>query len=241
MRDGARRVRRNVIKGGFLVQPEFSAVGGVAYERQPVRTDGAVQEARVVRKADNADVLKDSKAIIGAAYYTMERTCLNTPVGYFCDPQMLIEVRDALSDIQKAAGMFNEMSAMLGSDRRVTIDLYELPLPLENEHLIRRLLRLVVDRLSDVRTALRNGDRKEFEAVHDKARNLDKITTGVNSDAIRLALDLAKDRKRELLDQLRSGADPRVAGSRLDLSSLDAAINLFSAEPVGGSVEDLPS
>lgn len=224
-----RRYSRKIpIRPGYIVALEFSATGGVTYSRETVKSEGDTTEVKVVRQADNAELLKDSKAIIGGAYYVMDRTCVNTPLGYYADEQQLIEVRRDVVEYQKAAKSFNEMAAILNSDRRVTIDLFPLALDTTNEAVMWRLARVIADRLGDVRAALRDGDRKAYEAAADKARNLDRMATGANADAVRLALDVAKQRKGELLEQLRSGADPKTAGSRLDLTVLDAAIGMFT-------------
>lgn len=224
-----RRIGRKIpIKPGYIVALEFSAVGGVSYSRETVASEGNVAKTVVVREADNAELLKDSKAIIGGAYYVMDRTCVNTPLGYYADEAQLAEVRKDIVEYQRAAKSFNEMAAILNSDRRVTIDLFPLPLDNDNDLALWRLARVIADRLTDVRNALRSGDRKTYEAAADKARNLDRMATGANADAVRLALDVAKNRKGELLEHLRSGADAKTIGSRLDLTVLDAAIGMFT-------------
>ena len=222
-----RGVRKHPIKPGYIVALEFSAIGGVKYERELVRASGNEAEVRVTRTADNADLLKDSKSIIGAAYYIMDRTCVNTPIGYYADEHQLEEARLGLVDAQRAAKTFNEIAEQLGSDRRVTIDLFPMMIEPDNDALLARLARLACERLQAVKDALRAGDRKEFEWAMDKARNVEHMATGVNADAVRLALHIAKQRKSELLEDLRRGSGPELAGARLDLKPLDAAMALF--------------
>lgn len=225
--------RKANLRPGFIVNCEFSALGGVRYKRKQLGEKqlgerGLQREHHTEVEIDNVELLKESKAIIGAAYYVMDRACVNTPVGYFADEGQLSAARKGLAEVQSAASMFNEMARLLGSERRVTIDVFPFEISPANEYTARRLHKVVRERLEALRDALHGGDRKLFEASLDKARNLEKLSTGIHADAIKLALEVAKERKSELLELLSAGNGNEIAGSKLDLEPLQAAINLFA-------------
>ncbi len=78
--------RKVSLRPGYIVNCEFSALGGVSYRREQLGEEtlgerGLQREHNTKVTIDNVELLKESKAIIGAAYYVMDRACVNTPVG----------------------------------------------------------------------------------------------------------------------------------------------------------------
>ncbi len=232
-RSAIRRLGRKIqIKEGWLVGIEFSAKGGVTYERENIREEaigdkGAETEIKTVKRVDNVDLHKESKAVIGAAYYVMDRYCVSTPLGYFADDEQLKAAEAQIADIRIAAGHVNDMARLLGSARRVTIETYPIELSVDNEKAARRLAKVVRERLTEIAETLRAGNRKTFDAAFEKARNLERLATGIQSDSVHLALAAAKELKREMLESLLNGDGPELAGAKLDLGPIHQAINLF--------------
>lgn len=215
--------------GAFLIV-EFSATGGVRYARTANREEqvgeGLEAEFTTFKQVDNASLVKLSRSIINRAYHIMDRLAVSTPLGYFADRASERMLRDELGEVQEAARQFNDMAAAVRSARRVRIDVYALRVREDDEEAARRLAGAVRERLQDLRDTLAAGDREGFERAIDRARNLDRLATGIQADSIRLAMDAAKEQKAIMLERLRSGAG-ELAGEGLDLSALDAAISLF--------------
>ncbi len=233
----SKRVRRSIgklqIKQGHIVAVEFSSIGGVTYQREGIREDkigerGVESEFVTTKRVDNADLYRESKAIIGAAYYVMDRTCVNTPLGYFADRAQLDDINKQLVDVQVAAMHFNQMAEMLNSARRVVIDIFPLELDVHNRHVVKRLFKCVHDRLVTMYDTLTLGDKKAFEYAFERARNLDSLSVGLQADAVNRAMRTAKAAKIQLLEDIQSGEEPARAGKNLDLKDLLVAIQLFS-------------
>ncbi len=222
-------MREFQFKPGHIIAIEFSALGGVRYSRKNSQTIhvgmGQVTEYDATKVVDNQDLHKESKAIVGAAYYTMDKHCVNTPLGYYADADQLLATRRALAPVQDAARMFNELAYRVGSARRVTIEVYPFELNLDNEQAAKRLCQVVRERLCALHEALSQGDRKAFETAIEPARNLHRLATGIQADSVKFALDAAKEAKTVMLEALRNNKDPRHT---MDLEPLEAAINLFT-------------
>ncbi len=220
-------------RAGFIVGIEFSATGGVAYEREEIRSDdvgeGLEAEFKTVKQIDNRELVKQSKSIVAGATYIMDRFCTHTPIGYFADDETLPTVEKEIAPFVEASKLFNEIAQLSGSKRKVRINIFPLSIRLDNEASARRLAETVRERLEAVRDTLAAGDRKEFEAALDRCRNLHKLATGMQSSAIELAIENAKELKKELLHSIREGKSPAEAGKALDLETLEAAISYFPA------------
>lgn len=237
---------------GYLVQTEFEASGGVRYERQYIseEKDGRKLKAEFLtrKKVDDVELVKDSRSIIWRAYYVMSKHAARTPIGYFADPAMLEELEKEFAEVRELAREFNELSASLGSDRRVKVEIYPLDVSVDNETVARRLAKLVRERLADLRDTLRAADLKEYKEAAERAKNLERLATGIQRDSIRMALEAARDARKALAKrikdegaktpgQARECADALFVGKEggrpeVDIEAIDAAIDLFT-DPEG--------
>lgn len=238
--DMARSVSRNLVrstrgrlefKPGYILALEFSATGGVSYRREATIEEqdgeGMRAELHTHKHVDHVELNKNSRAIVNQAYHIVDKYATPTPLGYWVDELALSKITTELAGAQEAAAVFNELAKTLGSARRIEISVYPLALAENNEMAARRVARDVRDRIQAIREALAAADRKGFDLAWDKAKNLDRMATGIQADSIRMALDHAKTVKTQLLEALRAGYAPVDIAAALDLEPLDAAISLF--------------
>lgn len=214
-------------KPGFLIICEFSATGGVSYQREVVRQEENETEQKIVRTVDNLDIHKESKAIVGAAYYAIEKYCVNTPVGYLADQKAAKDVEEALGEVRECAKTLNEIAELLKSDRRVKV----VTMPMKADFTPKmeaRLTLFIRERMREIISALGSGDRHAYETAMERARNLDHLVEGAYSDSIRLFFLVSKDRRDEMTETLRSGDV-----LNLDLTALENIVKLFdTGEPL---------
>ncbi len=226
------------IRPGYYVIVEFSATGGVKYRRRDSREDVIKVDEETTKiegefttdkKIDNVAVIGNSVRIVGAAHHLIEKLTTPTPLGPFVDVGQLAELDAALAELREAARLNNAIATRLGSARRTTIEIYPVEINVSNEKVARRLAATICERLGMIRAALVAGDRAAFEAEINLARNLHRLSTGIQADAIRFAVDAAKAEKTGMLDRIRNGATPADAGAGCNVEMLDAAIAHFEA------------
>jgi len=227
--------RKFQFRPGFVLILEFSARGGVSYRRETTdeETDGESLHAQLHthKTVDHVTLNRRSRAIINAAYHVVDRHATNTPLGYWATAEVLAEhIAPAITRIQEDAEDFNLAAQAAGSARRVNINLFPVALSEDNETAARRVAVDVQERIQALKDALWAADRKAFETAWDAARNLDRMAVGIQADAIRTAMDHAKETKSHLLEALREGVDVETIRTVLDLEPLDAAISLFQVE-----------
>lgn len=222
-------------RSGFIVVPEFSASGGVSYDRETIREEdvdqGLEAELRTIKRVDNREIVKESKSLLNHAHYVLAKNATHTPIGYFADAEALAKIEVEMRELRECAQQLNAVAHAAGSSRRVTVEVYPLVLDLEHEAAARRIAATVRERLSSLRDAMLKCDRKAFESAWDDCRNLERLAVGIQGQAVKLALDHAKQVKGEVLQALREGAGtPEEIAKLIDPGPLDAAIALF--EPV---------
>lgn len=204
-RDVKRRETKTlVLRPGYLIATEYSARGGVSFEhREKTKNKGTVVVERV-RKTDSEKVLQHSRAVINAAYHATAMSSVYTPIGlWYVDEEMLPSFKAAMSDSIEGAAIVNEIAEAEESERRVSIRYYLVQLDPSNEDLAFRLGQHVRELLTTIRDCLVNLDRKNFELQWDKARNLERLATGRQSELIEAALGQLKDEKKIMLSRLR--------------------------------------
>lgn len=241
------------LRPGFLVVPEFSAKGGVSYQRQDlgaaaVGEKGEQAEFKTTRIIDDVELHKESKTIVAAAYYALDKFAASTPIGHWADQAMLDALRRELEPTQRAAEIFNELARSSGSAQRVTMQVFAIELRVDNREVAERIASSVGERLAELRGALAAGDAKLAEGALDRCKNVWQLATGIQADAARIAVAEARQRRRDLMKAIRAGGDPLAEGAKLDLGALDSAISLFAAPSPGdedggdeGEVEEVAS
>lgn len=216
--------------GCFLV-PEFSATGGVSYRRTNRREIESgtrlVEDFETRKEVDDVALVTESKSIINRAYATLEKHTVRTAVGYWAAPEAELAVREALQALESEAVDFNVRAKAAHSERRVRVAVYAVGLIMDDAAAAQRLRETIVERLTGLQSALAHADRSAFDKVWEHASRLDALATGIQADAIRMALDSAKRSRSEITELVRDGLVPSEIGSRLDLGPLESAISLF--------------
>lgn len=218
---------------GVFIQPEFSVAGGTRIERTPVGTEainrgrGLRTDYKATKIVDDLDMEAEAVQIRTRAYYILGKYCAKTPLGYFADDEALASIEADLAPVREAASIFNRASESIGSPRRVVVEIYTLELREGDERAAARLAKHVVDRLRELRAALKAGDRKSFEAAWDRVGNLDRLASGIQAEAVREALEEAKAMKARLLEMIRFGYAPAAAGEQINTDSIEATEGLF--------------
>jgi hypothetical protein len=231
---------------GYLIQTEFRREGGVTYERRQI---GQEQDGRVLRtefltkkKVDDVELHKDSRSVIWKAYYVVAKHATLTPIGYFADASTLEALEKDFQEVRDLAREFNELAYSLRSGLRVRAEIYPLDVGVDNEMVARRLAGLVRERLLDLRDTLSTGNLKAYKEAADRAKNLEKLATGIQRESIRFALEGASEGRRLLAKAIKDdkGKTPEEHGKALaeakTFEAIEAAIDLFT-EPEGYQAE----
>lgn len=215
---------------GRIIIPEYSRTGGIHTESQPRGrkeiNEGAGLQAKyaMTKTVDDVWRLKQATRLLTRAYYVTDRHCATTPLGYWISEDSLPRFQDEMAVLQAAIDEFNADSIHAGSDIRMVVEYYPIELPLNFEAAAQRLARHVRERLSALVLHLRTGARNDFELEMERCRNLDKLATGIQREAIEQALECAREQKKVMLAALREGDD---LASRLDLEPIVASERLF--------------
>lgn len=226
---------------GYLVATEFEANGGVTYDRTVVSEEevgrGMKAEFITHKRVDDVELVRDSRSVVSRAYYIVHSICAHTPIGYFADPGALEALEKAFDEVRALARDFNDLARSVGSARRVKAEIYPLDVSVDNEHVAKRLAGLVHERLRGLHDSLRAGDLREYKQAAKRARNLEKLATGIQRDSIRYGLDCASDGRKTLAAAIKDENKPVPARGRvLDLEALEAAMAMFE-EPEGAVLD----
>lgn len=232
---GLRATRDIDVGGGYIIATEFGASGGVHYERPSAGREvretrggrGRLERYETTKRIDDLESVAMSNQIVNRAYYLVEKFCTRTPLGYYCPAERLTDLDRAMEEVTETAQLFNDCQRDEGGARRVTVALYPLRLAMDDRRAAVRLSETVRERLRAVTDALRAGDVKATENALDRCRNLEGLATGVQREAIQVALDSARDAKRQLAEALRGGADALQAAAALDVEAIEATERLF--------------
>lgn len=237
-------IKPMIIADGIFLITEFSNRGGVAYHRiGAVETETLEHERErstytTRKEVDHIGLEKWAKKIINQAYSTMDRHCAHTPVGYWLPPAKSDALMADLAGDRAEAQKLNDHARSAGSHRRVTIEVYAVQIAEDLERTALRLAQTVHDRLDELRLDLLRGDLNAYAGSWRRARNLPALATGIQSEAIQMALMAARDSRAVLADKLRHGQDPVRAGADLDLGPIESAIFLFSNAVNGVEIAD---
>lgn len=231
----------NLNKGLFFVV-EFSAKGGVAYKRigkeyvEEHEDESLTAEYTTRKEVDHIGLAKWSRQIVNSAYNVMERHCSSTPIGYWIAEEMSSKMLAELGQVKDEAGKLNKHAASIGSQRRVYIDVYEMQVGQESEEkTAKRLAETVRERLDNLRMDLANGDLNAYATSWKRAKNLPRLATGIQAEAIVLALEAARESRSKLAEALKNRKKPEEAGKALDLMAIESAIMLFT-DSVNGTL-----
>ena len=235
----------NLARGIFFIC-EFSAKGGVAYRRvgeeeKTVFPDESMTAEYSTRKeVDHIGLQTWSRKIVNMAYNVMERHCSATPIGYWVAQEKAQAMLDELGQVKLEARKLNDFARqVVKSQRRVTIDVYAVQVGEENlESAATRLANTVRERLESLVEDLRNGDLNAYATSWKRAKNLNRLATGIQAESIVLGLEAAKEARSKLYEALKNKTEPKKAGAELDLTALESAIFLFT-DSVNGTLANV--
>lgn len=230
-----KRYPRHLEVTGYMVQHEFHTYGGIRLERlrrdesRNGRSEEVTTETR--RIVDDVEMLQLSNSIVTRAHYVLSQRCVSTPIGWFVDPAGLKGLDEAFDEVRRACEDFNKLSRTVGSARRVECEIYMLELSENNERVSMRLSRVVRDNLKACLETFRRGHDDKFEAFDDarlKCKNLHRIASGIQADAIILAVDHLNAAKPGARRLVKEGGKPMAEVlAAWDMEPVDAAVALF--------------
>lgn len=241
-----------ILGKGFFLVPEFSATGGVKYTRRDGHEEQTGErleaEFTTTKVVDHVGLLKWSRKIINLAYNAMERHASQTPIGYWVPADKAEAITAEIAGVRKEAESFNTAAHNVGSGRRVRIATYPISMREDDESAAIRLAQTVRERLVALVEALRAGDLDGYATAWKRARNLPRLATGIQAEAVGFALEAAKE-GRAIVAALIRGAEqaipggtvgaspmePAKAGESVNLDALESAIVLFT-DSVNGSL-----
>lgn len=238
----------NLARGIFFVC-EFSAKGGTVYRRlgeeeKTVHEDESMTAEYSTRKeVDHIGLQTWSRKIVNMAYNVMERHCSATPIGYWVSQEKAQAMLDELAQVKMEARKLNDFARTVKSRRHVTIDVFAMEVGKESlESSAIRLANTVRERLESLLEDLRNGDLNAYATSWKRAKNLNRLATGIQAESIVLGLEAAKEARSKLYEALKktNNANPPKCGAELDLTALESAIFLFTDSVNGtlATVED---
>lgn len=234
----------DLARGLFFVV-EFSAKGGVAYKRigkeyvEEHEDESLTAEYTTRKEVDHIGLAKWSRSIVNSAYNVMERTCSQTPIGYWIAEEHAPKMLAELAQVKDEAWKLNKHAASIGSQRRVFIDVYQMQVGEESqEKTAKRLAETVRERLASLRDDLALGDLNAYATSWKRAKNLPKLATGIQAEAIVLALEAARESRSKLAEAIKNRKKPEDAGKALDLLTIESAIMLFT-DSVNGTLAEV--
>jgi len=217
----------------YLVQTEFSAPGGVENARHLVRMldsgEGLEVEHRVVRLIDHRESVRVSRRIVAHAEYVVQKHCARTPFGYVTTGKDLARLDVDFEEVRGLVRALNARARAAGSSRRVQAELYPFHVEPADDRTRGRLLRHVLERLEDLRDALRAGDKRMFRSAWTAARHVERVFPDAQG-RIAAALRRAHSARLELGAAMKAGEDADEAGEGLDLRELEAAVAALRKE-----------
>jgi hypothetical protein len=239
MNTNGTQVKNLALDNGFFYVVEFSATGGVRYTRkdghEEQEGERLMAEFTTQKDVDHVGMLKWSKKIVNMAYNTMERHASSTPIGYWVRRDAVEALHKEIAEVQHEADRFNLGAQAVGCGRRVRIALYAVQAT-ESEHSVAaRLAETVRERLTELGEHLRAGELNSYAATWKKAKNLPRLATGIQAEAIVFALEAAVIARAEVAAGIREGKTPEQAGAAVDLTALESAVCLFT-DAVNGSL-----
>lgn len=230
-------------KGIFFVV-EFSNRGGVKYtrigdEHQEVHDDESMTAEYSTRKdVDHIGLASWARKIINSAYNVMERYCSHTPIGYWIQESKAPAMLQEIKEVQEEASKLNKHARESRSQRRCQIQIYSMIVGEEDqEKTAKRLAQTVRERLENLRSDLAAGDLNAYATSWKRAKNLNKMATGIQAEAIVLALEAAREARSQVNAELKNKATPEMAGKRVNLDAIESAIFLFTESVNGVNAE----
>lgn len=244
-----------VLRPGWLIIDNSTASGGIRYDRHVIedatttinRGAGIETTHQTVKTVDHVEFCARIDALVKKVDYSLRKHGTRVGKNWFADDEALKVIEAEIAEIATEAARLNTLGAEEArSDRRAHIGIMPIPIDFDREEAVREIARTIRETMTEVLTALQAGAVDDFHKLKIRCMNLDKLAVGMQSDAIRFALErfaeAAKEiktaaneaRKKALASAAREAdADKAAAdaaaklGRKLDLESIQVAIDHF--------------
>lgn len=224
------------VRSGWLIVDTSTAVGGITYDRTPILEKnfgraGLEKQFKTKKIVDHVEACAKVDAVVHKADYLMKKYCTRTTFGWFADDYVLETIKAEVVKLREEMDDANRFARLSGSTRRGRIAIVPAKLEHDGEDAVREVARTVYDTLCAIRDCLVAGEIKNpLTVALDKARNLDRLAVGVQATTIAFALERAASARKEIRERVKTGEDAETVGKSVDLSAIDAALDMFSLD-----------
>ena len=235
--------------GQYLVQDISSASGGITYQRnkdaRQEAGEGYEQDIRTHKKVDHEALIADSEELIQRARYVLRANAANTVIGWITDGVGLKRIREGfetsrgdfypgINHLEQLAAQLNDKAKRAGSARRCRVAIVPIALSIDNEAAAAEIARTVRDICKEMYEVCRAGDPDGLQRILLRAKNLERLATGMQQDAIVFAVECARAARKELRKAIKGQPDKAherllsQCGASLNLEEIEACIGMFS-------------
>lgn len=232
------------IAPGFAVLNLSGASGGVRYESTVMsessqRRHSRRVESRVTKTIDNETIVHEIDAAVKNVDDTIFRhLCVKMTFGHFLPATNHNALHAKVAELRARVVTLNAAAEAMGSRHRGRVGVLTPSLDTSHPDLVRECKLTVLTALGDVRDALRLGDiddvtidrgiiRNRLKPALLRAKNIELLVVGQAEEALRAALDRAREVKPEIRAKIAAGASAVAAGQAVNLQVIDRALRLF--------------
>lgn len=222
--------------GSYLIIDTSTARGGITYQRdkdaeRAWRAMGVQQDLHTRKRIDHKVLVKDGQNIVQSDVRCILRNyCAQTSLGWLAPKAALPAMQAAFDGLASKVRAFNESAAIAGSAIRVSVGFVPVELTVDNVAAARHIAHTIATVCAELRDALRAGDRGKLALLFRRAKNLDRLSTGVQKFSVIAAIECAKEARTALNAAVKENdqADLTKVGAKLDLEAIEACIDMFA-------------
>lgn len=221
----------NLNPSTLLIAPMFRVQGGRETHRVPISDQADTRSGAHVSVGEITTIIYDqqeyenAQAIVLQARHAVRKYATHTIIGYLVDKSLLSAMSSDIESIRNAGNWFNQRA------HTCQVAISYLPIEISvalGPESARALADHVHDELVALRDALRAGEPSKARAVMLRTKNLNALAVGVQSDAIRFAIEEGRDALSKLKEAIKASESPESAGRHLDLGMIDSGIATFT-------------
>lgn len=248
---------------GWMMVDCSSASGGIRYDRELLkeksinRGNGLQADHKTRKTVDNVEFCAAVDAVVKKVDYVLRKHCARTDMGWFADDTVIHKIKAEIAEIEREAHELNTVAAKKAkSARRAKIRVVPLKLDLNKPEAVQEIAATIRGVLTELRDALRAGDLPSLHKLRIRSKNLERLATGFQSDAIKFALERVPAAATEIREAVKNavraakndGEDKdkvtevgeqaaKRAGAKVDIESIEAAIAHFEESPLTPSTD----